>query len=587
MSQIIKALDQHTPKQIGENGNVEHTWSNSVKENVLQLYFQLVRTADKSQENKLEQILRKILQTLKQHQDSFKDENSLSLLSMVYRLIGNTRDMVEGKGEYSLTYMMIYVWYDYYPKLAEFALNCLLFLENSETHPYGSWKDIKKFCQYCKEREDARGNPIHSHPLVQCSIRLLNVQLKQDKEKIDNGSTDISLAGKWVPREKSKYRWLFQLLATHYFCNYLETAQNQVKLEKATLKCYMDYRKLSALLNHRLDTLQIKQCAKHWSEINFQKVTSISLTSQKKAILNKKKDGSVRFPEDKDRIDCASNFQTHYQMLKSQGKELKGARVSMETFTTEALSLLISPEKNQLEIEMLNSQWRDNSTQNGSLSKMIAMVDVSGSMMGDPLHVAIAMGIRVAEKSTLGKRVLTFSSEPKWVDLSEHTDFVSQVGVLQCADWGMNTNFYKALKMILDAMVESKVPPEEVEDLVLVVFSDMQVDMADGSASTPEKRNTLYDNIEKMYHDAGMKENNKPYRPPHLLFWNLRSTSGFPSLSSQKNVSMMSGFNPSTLNLFCEKGIESLQSYTPWSQMETVLNNKRYDIMKTAVWGNV
>jgi Mg-chelatase subunit ChlD len=587
MSQTIKALDQHTPKQIGENGNVEYTWSNNVKENILQFYFQLVRTGDKMQERILEQTLRRILQNLKHQQDTFKDETSLYYLSMVYRLIGNTRDMVEGKGEYSLTYMMIYVWYDYYPTLAEFALQCLLFLDKSETHPYGSWKDVKKFCQYSKEREEAKGNSVHRHPLVQCSIRLLNAQLKQDKEKMDNGSTDISLAGKWVPREKSKYQWLFQLLATHYFSNYLETAQNAVKMEKATIKCYMDYRKLSALLNRRLDTLQIKQCAKHWSEIDFQKVTSISLTSQKKAILNKKKDGSVRFPEDQDRIDCATNFQTYYENLKKQGKELKGARVSMESFTKKATELLRNPNDNQLEIDMLNSQWRDNSTQNGSLSKMIAMVDVSGSMEGDPMHVAIAMGIRVAEKSALGKRVMTFSSEPTWVNLSGYDDFVSQVQVIRNASWGMNTNFYKALKMILDAMVESKIPPEELEDLVLVVLSDMQMDMADDNTSSPEKTKTLYENIEKMYHDVGMKEHKRPYQPPHVLFWNLRSTSGFPSLSGQKNVSMMSGFNPSMLNLFCEQGIESLQTYTPWSQLETLLNNKRYDIMKTAVWENV
>jgi uncharacterized protein with von Willebrand factor type A (vWA) domain len=36
---------------------------------------------------------------------------------------------------------------------------------------------------------------------------------------------------------------------------------------------------------------------------------------------------------------------------------------------------------------------------------MIAMVDVSGSMEGDPMNAAIALGIRTAEKSLLGKRV--------------------------------------------------------------------------------------------------------------------------------------------------------------------------------------
>jgi hypothetical protein len=42
---------------------------------------------------------------------------------------------------------------------------------------------------------------------------------------------------------------------------------------------------------------------------------------------------------------------------------------------------------------------------------------------------------------------------------------------------------------------------------------------------------------------------------------------------------MMSGFSPSLLNLFCEKGIDALQSCTPWSLLEQSLENERYKIM--------
>ena len=34
---------------------------------------------------------------------------------------------------------------------------------------------------------------------------------------------------------------------------------------------------------------------------------------------------------------------------------------------------------------------------------------------------------------------------------------------------------------------------------------------------------------------------------PHITFWNLRSTNGFPVMPSQKNVSMVSGYNASLL----------------------------------------
>jgi hypothetical protein len=46
MASLISALDKHTPSQIGENGSTEYTWSNSIKERINQLSFQLTRTRD-------------------------------------------------------------------------------------------------------------------------------------------------------------------------------------------------------------------------------------------------------------------------------------------------------------------------------------------------------------------------------------------------------------------------------------------------------------------------------------------------------------------------------------------------------------
>ena len=204
---------------------------------------------------------------------------------------------------------------------------------------------------------------------------------------------------------------------------------------------------------------------------------------------------------------------------------------------------------------------------------MIAMVDVSGSMDGDPMYAAIALGIRVAEKSLLGKRVLTFSANPTWVNLDGKDTFIDMVDSVKQAEWGMNTNFASALKMILDAIILQKLKPEDVEDMVLAIFSDMQMDQADNKSST------LMDSIEKQYADAGQRLWGKPFKAPHILFWNLRSTSGFPTLSSQRNASMMSGFSPALLNLFCEEGLEALQSCTPWSLFVKGLENERYKVL--------
>lgn len=570
MAALVNALDNYTPTQFGENGHVEYGWSNSIQEKILQFSFQVTRTNELGV-SRLFSVLHDLLSNLKHKVESGtlpEKEVAKGYLSVLYRMIGHTRDIVDGKGEYTLSYMMVHTWYKFYPELAKFALRCFVTLDKKDVHQYGSWKDLKYFCEYCK----SQGDSVNS-PLINFSVSLINSQIKNDHLSFLANSDDISLASKWAPREKSSFGWLYESLATDYFYDILETAKTYDQKRKAILKCKTEYRKVLSTLNRKIDTTQIKQCEQTWQQIDFNKVTSVTLSKQKKAFLNIKKNGDIRCPESSDRISCADNFNAHIQKAVNGEVEMKGKRVGMADFTKQACDLLRN-NGTQTEKDLLNSQWRDNSSQNGALDKMIAMVDVSGSMEGDPMEVAIALGIRIAEKSVLGKRVMTFSAKPTWVNLEAYPDFISQVEVLKRADWGMNTNFHAALDLILDAIVENKMAPEDVQDLILVILSDMQMDEGDSS-----NKQALYDIMKAKYEAAGIRVNGVPYKPPHILFWNLRSTNGFPSLANQPNASMMSGFSPSLLNLFCDQGMDALQSCTPWSLLVKSLENERYKIM--------
>jgi hypothetical protein len=564
MSALLNALDNYTSKQLGENGHMEYTWSNNIQEKIVQFSFQVTRTNDTGIAN-LSNILHELLTTLNNKVETGslpEKEVAKGYLSILYRMIGHTRDVVDGKGECTLSYMMIHTWNKFYPSLAQFALNCFVTNENKESHQYGSWKDLKYFCKYCKNQ----GDNLES-PLIKFSIILINKQIRMDYDNLLSNSNNISLAAKWVPREKSSFGWLYEALATDYFSVFLSTAYTDDRVKKAILKCKTEYRKVLSNLNKAIDTTQIKQCEQKWQHIDFKNVTSVTLSKQKKAFLNIKKNGEIRYPESSDRIICASNFSAHVKKVVKGEIEMKGKRIGMADFTKQAFNL-IQNNGSQTEKDLLNSQWRDNSSQNGALDKFIAMVDVSGSMEGDPMQVAIALGIRIAEKSMLGKRVMTFSS------LDPYPDFISQVEVIKRADWGMNTNFRAALDLILDAIVQNKMAPEDVQDMVLVILSDMQIDLSDRC-----DKNALYDFMKDKYAAAGIRVNGVPYKPPHILFWNLRNTTGFPCLSNQSNTSMLSGFSPSLLNLFCEQGINALQSCTPWSILVKSLENERYKIM--------
>ena len=589
MSELVNAVDNFTTQQIGENGHVEYGWSNNIQERILQFSFQLVRTNEEGVNN-LQRILEEMLAQLKHKLENSKlleKEIARKHLSILYRLIGHTRDIIDGKGEYLLTYMMIYTWYNYYPKLAFFAIKCMVDLDNEKIHQYGSWKDIKYFCRYCYKK----GLPI-THPLIVESIRLINEQLEIDYANlISSNLSRLTLVGEWVPREKSSFSWMYQALATDYFKQYIKSAQTEESKKKAIVKCKMEYRQILSALNKAIGTLQIKQCSNKWSEIDFNKVTSISISKQKKALLNITQKGDVRYSDRLDRIECAEKFTNYIKQTISANseKEMKGKRISMGDFTRQARKLYSSYSSNfDIEKELLNSQWRDNSTQNNALSDMIPMVDISGSMDGEPLDVAIAIGIRIAEKSKLGKRVMTFSKNPKWINLEPYNDFVSQVKQIENSEIGYYTDFYKALKVILDSIISNNLQPKDVEDMILVILSDMQINQAEENSNfNSASRKVLYDSIKTMYAEAGKSVHGIPYNPPRILFWNLRNTTGFPSLSSEKNVSMMSGFSPVLLNVFCDKGMNALNAYTPFSVFEETLNKERYKIMSNYLEQNI
>jgi hypothetical protein len=577
MSALINALDNYTPTQVGENGHTEYSYSHSLRERVVQLSFQLIRLTREQIESSVELELDDLLKTLKSDlvKNKWLSGVSIELLVVLYKMIGHTRDTQCGKGSYTLAYMMIYVWEKYFPELAEYAASTFVRPPEGTVGepPYGSWKDVKHLCTYLKERDRTTENS----PLVQSMVLIMVDRLKRDLEllALGQGGEQITLAGKWAPRETSaKHGWLHEVLALNMFSHYVATAKNRDSLLRAERKAKMEFRKVLSQLNVALETVQVKQCAKQWSEISPEKQTSITMFKQKRAFLNKTKKGEQKSTEE-DRVVCAQKFEEYIRRAVSGEVKAKGARVSLVDFAKEALFLSSCPEAPDYKTNaaLLDAQWANNSESVGALGNMIAMVDVSGSMSGDPLHAAISLGIRVAEKSVLGKRIMTFSSRPTWVNLDSCNGYTECVEKVREADWGMNTNFEKALNMILESIVSNKLPADVAQDMVLVIFSDMQMDVACGGATN----DALYEEIRKKYVIAGLQTCGTPYTPPHILFWNLRSTSGFPTTSATKNVTMMSGFSAALLNTFCEKGFQELQEATPWTMLREQVDAARYD----------
>ena len=99
MTALFNALDNYTPSQVGENGHSELTWSNGPREQILQLSFQLTRCKDEKQIKNLSRVVDQILSQLATDYKIQKIPKAeyLGYMSIMFRLLGQTRDMIDGK----------------------------------------------------------------------------------------------------------------------------------------------------------------------------------------------------------------------------------------------------------------------------------------------------------------------------------------------------------------------------------------------------------------------------------------------------------------------------------------------------------
>ena len=653
MNKSHSALASVSPPchQYGENNHIEYkavelsnananasvaTTTATLQEKIMQFHFQLVRTSDTNMIKCIAKDTRDILSAImsgisKNSENKLVYDEYIDMGVIMFKILAHTRDIVTGKGEYMLFYVMLIEWAKLDFRFFDFMIRSLVY-DTSTTdadshshshtkHPLGSWKDMKYFLTYMKaelidsvqsqsqpqvfqDYKDIQNQRDLYSKCVNTIVLLVNEQLRADYAIYSEHRTDsISLVAKWIPREKSKkFGWLYYYLTMNYFQHEIPCDQTHPSYERAVNRAFMNYRKMISALNKQLDTTQVKMCEKTWSDIDFSHVTSITTHKQTKSFLNVKQNGETsRYPHDADREGCKYNYEEYLRDVKEGKQRIKGARVSVIDLVKSALSnkhLLtpLSPSSSSPVIDTINAQWKDNSVSNGAdnLGDMIAMCDVSGSMESEnsnPLHAAIGLSIRVAERSALGPRIMTFSERPQWIqlDTTDSDTFVKQVVKVRGSHWGMTTNFYYALDLIRQVIEDNKMPRDVVEKLTLVIFSDMQICEASPELRNIEKKNTLFENIRQMFAKMGERlygntdaETQTPLKPPHIVLWNLRKTTGFPCLSTDENVSMMSGFSPALLNVFCQKGVNGLKNYTPWNTLIETLNNSRYAVFEDA-----
>jgi len=529
-----------------------HSHPISWREKILQLNYLLVRTDNQDTLFSLSTLLRDILNGLQENVETGEISvgEYTECMIVLYKMTAYTRDLVAGKGEYTLAYMMIVVWNDFFPGLAKYALQCfVLSPEPYLLQPFGSWKDMKYFCDYCLE-DNVRKNM----DLILYAFSLLNKQLKLDEYAPTN---KLSLAAKWVPREKSKrFGWIFHYLAKDYYPNCSEKKANR------------QYRRLLSRLNAELDTIQIKMCNYEWDTIDHTKTTSITLMKQSKALLNLNESASI------ERRLCANYLKKEILENEFNKTFMKGKHVSMSSFVERAIYLLEeeqnqaiqatqATQENQIQTfsylkMLLNSQWKDYTFSLEDFSNPILPL-IDTSLPREKLYEAIGMAIYLAEKSTPGRRVMTYSSIATWHNLDHCKDFTDRVKVIienREKDWGLTPNLSYALDKITSVMTDCHMTQDEKATWTLVVFS-------------PSSSPTITENM----------------APMKIVYWNMHSDDPFLKVSAtmkERNMSILSGNQPSLLNVLNTGSHYTFErkEWMAWKQLRKLVDHERYKCME-------
>ena len=193
-----------------------------------------------------------------------------------------------------------------------------------------------------------------------------------------------------------------------------------------------------------------------------------------------------------------------------------------------------------------------------SEENILPMIDTSGSMFGEPLAIAISLGMYLAERSKgeFNDMFLTFDESPQLVKIVGD-DVQTRLSNISQAEWGMNTDFEKAYMHILRVAKKHNVMKDSMPSMLLVL-SDMQFD--DSQRNMPH-----FNHMKEEYEKAG-------YELPKIVFWNLACHYGTPAQCSDDSVAMVSGYSPSIM-----KAILNAEEFNPISVMMEALKDFEID----------
>lgn len=321
------------------------------------------------------------------------------------------------------------------------------------------------------------------------------------KQLIDDMKSETpSLLGKWLKSENT-------------------SSSESKRLARKTIAAFKvsprNYRKMLSKLRATINVLESLMSAGKWSEIKFEKLPAKASLIYKEAFAKRE---PIRYQEFLNRIKAG-----------------EVVAKSATLYPYELVEKCING--NFRSDDYLESAWANlpNYLKNDN-SRSLAVIDVSGSMSGQPMNVAISLGLYMAERNQghFHNHFITFDSHPKLLKVYDKQSFVDKIKYIINSPWGFNTNIEATFDLLLKTAKNHNLPQEEMPENIYII-SDMEFDNA--STDYNADKTALFEQIEDEWINNG-------YEMPHLIFWNVNSHQNqFPKIS--KFTTLVSGFSQS------------------------------------------
>lgn len=451
------------------------------------------------------------------------EEDRVKTLAILMHL----RDCRGGKGEKTIFYYALLWLRENHPRV--YLANLPTFVNQ------GYYKDL---CYLVKMLHAKGSSKLGSTTWIE--LEYLAELFQKDLALLETSQKSITLVGKWLPSESSH----FDAKENGNQAGILARLLFPADLKKTAMR---KYRKALTQTRENLRIVEKLLSEKRYSEINFNSVPAKAHKILRKAFVKNAPEAYAEFLSKVKKGEAKINS-TGLQPHELVEKIRKQPDETIESLWTDLANKLRSA---------------------GTLTSSLAVCDVSGSMEGTPMQVAIALGILVSDlvEGPFSKQLITFSETPELHRVEGETLY-DKVGDVSKMKWGMNTDLMAVFKLMLNFAKFHQVKPENMPK-TLFIFTDMQFDMARANnkimswqTTTVEPWKSTYSSIVEMYSNDG-------YTVPNIVFWNLRDTKpSFPVTADTPGVSLISGFSAEMLKLFLTGDLSQM---TPTSMMNLAL----------------